>query len=1391
MRKVISLAISVVLLFSGIPACFAGQTVIYRDGDIKPASVSFENRDSLDGIKVYSEASGSSIYTAAPDAIASVTLTDDRAEGNYAAKVTVGSSTSSNKNFIINLLDLGSAGLTTSDFSKIALSVKPAMGAKSLTFYANYISSDGVWSASPPAVSIPYIVGVNLESGKWNTVSLDLSALGIGQNFNTIQAVINENSAWEFDDVQLKRQRAGTFTLSDAQEMTSGGSIAATESAMLLYYTSDTAELSNGRISGLNINAGRSAAGTTDGGVQLLSSVGDINAKKVASSAGGNIIYYVGNDGSKDVVYKYDRSVGTSTALMDFTDALKAYWSISDAMKTYIEPYNRTVDGISASPDGNTAAVLKKGIRTPADASSGAIVKADVIVFNDGKSFYRSGIQSTFASAGSTEVLNQNYWGIDGFSFVSNSQMIGREKYYALSSGTYRATGAVRYKNFTLVGDTCSATTIDETTYLNLLSLQSLSSYDQYFIYKVEADNDTNSYVVNKYGDDRTIGYNANRVTVSYTDTTGTYQMSTAVTLKSQIVGMSPVNTDKNFVIVKTKPNTTTTATESSTGNTTSTGGSITNSILTSSGITTANAISTTAATGGSITNTTTNVISSSTGIAGMSNIIINGSFEYGLRYWNVGGVASKASIEAQMSIHGECSAKSIGNSSSQETIVWYDPTNSTGWKNKIIADHIYYSSYYAKNLSNTPMETHCNLKGKDIGFSTVPPNTTKWVKVAARGTAGGTESAYIATLWSYTSGDGKPYYTDGYILVDLTVHFGAGNEPSKDWCDEHITYDNLINYTNGTATTSTAITSEMQDTSGNANTSSSMTQSDQQKNDSNTKTYNNWAQSGSENEWRSTDTTSTTTSTSTVAKYDWYAVDINKGTAVPLDFDYDNGIVAAVNQVGTVMEITYVANNITYTYRYDTLTKKLYNDAGGLETKKFNLYLSTRQPDGRYTDKKIVSLKSNITDIKTNRTAAATFVKLQDNSWYMVNARTGSATELKLDMNNPQVLYVTDDNKIFLYDDNSRYAIYDPASDSLKEIRPDDAANDRYFVAAGGRQILYRTASGTLKAKYLEEVKADSGQYYLISFDGKNTWQTHKNGKWQTACKADELSKADALAKAVMEQYGMSISQVNALDASDFVPLYDGNRQIYSIDVAAMIVAGSYYGDQSIDSIHWFLDQDASDNPLYGKKTYFAKAVDLTVGNARILDKILIHETGPSDFTGYYFFEQAGEYFYYDANGWQDEDSEKISDMLEDVKGRYIDITQAGMTKQEVMAIPASELTARFIDEATSGGVVNFRLIYCSRIDNEEIDKYVSTPELAIEYNVFPSRPYKVVIRQADGKQIEYTNLTKDQAEDFMAWIQQRQAGYGNVFYHMVTGSVDEFINYYMIVNVHAEREE
>lgn len=35
----------------------------------------------------------------------------------------------------------------------------------------------------------------------------------------------------------------------------------------------------------------------------------------------------------------------------------------------------------------------------------------------------------------------------------------------------------------------------------------------------------------------------------------------------------------------------------------------------------------------------------------------------------------------------------------------------------------------------------------------------------------------------------GQWFFSDGLMLIDLTETFGAGNEPTKEWCDQNIPY--------------------------------------------------------------------------------------------------------------------------------------------------------------------------------------------------------------------------------------------------------------------------------------------------------------------------------------------------------------------------------------------------------------------------------------------------------------------------------------------------------------------------------------------------------------------------------------------------------------------------
>ena len=88
-------------------------------------------------------------------------------------------------------------------------------------------------------------------------------------------------------------------------------------------------------------------------------------------------------------------------------------------------------------------------------------------------------------------------------------------------------------------------------------------------------------------------------------------------------------------------------------------------------------------------------------------------------------------------------------------------------------------------------------------------PATTNfgWVKESAIVTAADTMQSGTYSIRLFTVNSTLPWRARNPLIVDLTEMFGAGNEPTKEWCDEHIDYfngvisDNLSDNSGGFAT--------------------------------------------------------------------------------------------------------------------------------------------------------------------------------------------------------------------------------------------------------------------------------------------------------------------------------------------------------------------------------------------------------------------------------------------------------------------------------------------------------------------------------------------------------------------------------------------------------------
>lgn len=152
-----------------------------------------------------------------------------------------------------------------------------------------------------------------------------------------------------------------------------------------------------------------------------------------------------------------------------------------------------------------------------------------------------------------------------------------------------------------------------------------------------------------------------------------------------------------------------------------------------------------------------------------ITNMIKNGSFEDDFDEYY--GLADNASISSTESAFGSKSYKR-----SNSTVA-----GGTGQYINLIEDHIYYYFLHAK--------TNSLLIYSDVSWTGwgIQANSTNWKKFSAYETSSVTGKKNISLNYGYDIN--VDTYVDGVGFVDLTEAFGAGNEPSKEWCDINIDY--------------------------------------------------------------------------------------------------------------------------------------------------------------------------------------------------------------------------------------------------------------------------------------------------------------------------------------------------------------------------------------------------------------------------------------------------------------------------------------------------------------------------------------------------------------------------------------------------------------------------
>jgi hypothetical protein len=376
----------------------------------------------------------------------------------------------------------------------------------------------------------------------------------------------------------------------------------------------------------------------------------------------------------------------------------------------------------------------------------------------------------------------------------------------------------------------------------------------------------------------------------------------------------------------------------------------------------------------------------------------------------------------------------------------------------------------------------------------------------------------------------------------------------------------------------------------------------------------------------------------------------------------------------------------------------------------------------------------------------------------------------------------ITGDNKVIIQDPNYKYQIYDTNLDTVTDIRPADAKNPssatalNFDVDDSGKMMLYAGNTG-LSLRYLNGLQRP--ERYLLSFDGQSSWLSYKNGIWTVA------ATASVPAAASFDKFGMTIEEVNGLNDADFANLYAGGKPVYSFDVAVYYASTDPYITPSLKSITVSMNGGntaAGEQPLE-KDLYTVKQQSFTASNWWKINKIYPVEIQPKATETYYFIVKDGIYGTYKNNLW----TSISSSLLADAEGQWIDssgsnqgITQLGMTADELRAIPGNILTSTLLPAS------NISVIYAMKVQDLSTEPYSSLISIDYADKQFADKGANVTLNiiLTNGSTTTYL-LTNDQAEDFMNWVNERQYNRGAVFYRLKTSTQDDFINYYTIASV------
>ena len=318
---------------------------------------------------------------------------------------------------------------------------------------------------------------------------------------------------------------------------------------------------------------------------------------------------------------------------------------------------------------------------------------------------------------------------------------------------------------------------------------------------------------------------------------------------------------------------------------------------------------------------------------------------------------------------------------------------------------------------------------------------------------------------------------------------------------------------------------------------------------------------------------------------------------------------------------------------------------------------------------------------------------------------------------------------------------------------------------------ITYISKSGGIVRKYFSSNQSDIK--YLLSFDGRKTWNAYKNGRWIKASESAEPTSEE------INRVGMSSKEVNKIDKKAISELYSNNVDILTVDFAAYMTSTSNLVSPCINSICVYKEDESQEVDQYSINIQKYNKDDY-----RGIDAIFPIENFEKNTECYYLLYIGNDWLYTYIDGKLIKVVETAEELLKDIDNSWVFFKQYGMTASQIKAVPADILTDLMVNPNYANS--EFGVIYVIKssedIANNSVDLHLKGRE---EYFGEEDIVIEVVLNGNDKKIISSQDFTKEEIEKMIDWLERRQNGSGEIFYNIKNSSVQYLLNYYMISSI------